>query len=120
LPPFEVDILHANCHRFKQSKAASVKKLANEANGRGEVFEQGDHLLAREHRREVVRPTGTFERFEPGNLQIEDAFVEEEQGTKSLILHGRRSTAFHGQFVQVCGAFLQRPSAVDVFLCESG
>jgi hypothetical protein len=34
LPPFDVDILHADRHRFKQAKAASVKKFVNEAKGR--------------------------------------------------------------------------------------
>ena len=62
LPPFEADIFHADCHRDEQTKAASVKKFANQAKERDEVFEHGDRLLPLEHRREVVRPTGTFKR----------------------------------------------------------
>lgn len=88
LPPLEVDILHADRHGFKRGKAASVKKLAYEAKEQDEVLEQGDDLVPRDHHGEVIRSASTFERFEPGNLQIEDPCVEEEQGATCLILRG--------------------------------
>ena len=49
-----------------------------------EVFEQGDHTRGREHRGEVLRPAGTLQRLGTGDLQVEDGFVEEEQGAKGL------------------------------------
>jgi len=82
---------HFLAQRMRQVDLTAARGKLRLVAPRDEV-ELGTQLVARAGRQQR-RPV------------IEDAFVEEEQGTKSLILRGRRSTAFHGQFVQVCGHF---------------
>ena len=62
---------------FKE--AASAEELADKPTRWDEVSEQGEDVLSREGGEQVLRPAGTFKRFEPGYLQIEDPLVKEEE-----------------------------------------
>jgi hypothetical protein len=65
-------------------------ELGVDANRRHDVLEQGERLLPREDREDVLRPARAFERFEPGCLQIENPLVEAEERAQRSVLRGCR------------------------------
>jgi hypothetical protein len=99
LPSIDVDIFDANRERFEESKAAPIEELVNEAKWRDKVLEQGKGVLPREDRREVRWPAGVFERFEPGDFQVEDPLVEEEERAERLVLRGCRGAASNPKLI---------------------
>jgi hypothetical protein len=85
LAPLAVDVLDADGERLEQAKAAALKQLAKEPKGRSEAIEQGHGFLPRQHRRQMRRPLSEREALQARDMQIEHAFVEEEEGAERLV-----------------------------------
>jgi hypothetical protein len=130
VPSIELDVVDADHQRFEEAEAASLQELADEAKGRDEVRAQGEAVLPREDRGEVLGPAGAFGRFEPRHLQVEDPLVAEEARAGRLVLRRRRGAArdrnrvkegrdlfrAHGSCVLAAVEVNELPGPVDVRL----
>ena len=96
----EVDVLHSQAQRFEQSQSAAVQQPGDEPVGAGHL---GDHLagfLAGEHGRQALRAVRAHDIVDPGQVDIQHAFVEKEQGGEGLRLGGGRDLAGVGEVAQ--------------------
>jgi hypothetical protein len=55
------------------------------------------YFCARQDDRQALRPLGAYNAFQPGEVELEDIAVQEEQTRKRLVLRRRRHLAVNGQ-----------------------
>ena len=105
LVALEVNVFDSQRQAFKQPEAAAIEHLRDEAEGRLERLQDGLDLASRKDRWKMHGPTSALQAFESMHLQAENAFVEEDDGAKGLILGRRRDATLHGEVVQEGGGF---------------
>jgi hypothetical protein len=103
LAAIEVDVLHAQGEGLHEAEAAAVEKLGDEAEGRIETVEERDDLATAEHGGEMLGALGALEAVEVGYGEVEDATVEEEEGTEGLVLGGGGGVALDGEMIEESG-----------------
>jgi hypothetical protein len=103
LVPVEVDVLDPDGEALEQAEAAAVEQLRDETERRFQVLEERVHLAAREHGRKVEGALGALEANELGEVEREDAAVEEDDGAEGLVLRGGGRVAVDGEVVQEGG-----------------
>ena len=116
LTAVEVDVFYAEGEGLLEAETGAVEELAEEAEGRLELLEQGHDVAAREDGGEVLGTLGALEAVERGQVEFEHLAVEEDEGAEGLVLGGGRDAATHGEVVEEGGdlgsAHLTRVTAV--------
>jgi len=103
LTAVEVDVLHAEGEGLLEAETGAVEDLAEEAEGRLELLEQGHDVAAREDGGEVLGTLGALEAVERGQVEFEHLAVEEDEGAEGLVLGGGRDGATQGEVVEEGG-----------------
>jgi hypothetical protein len=108
----EIDILHAQAHRFHDPHPRSVKEPTDEAMNTGELAKQALHLVGRKYDGQSDRLLGAFNAVEPGQRGVQHLLVEEEDGALRLVLGRGCNLPWYGQIGQesfdVIGAEFRR------------
>lgn len=84
--------------------------LAKEPKRGLKPVEEGEHVTAREHYREVIGAKEALQALQGEHLQFEDAPVPEDERAEGLVLGGRRDPTLHGEVVQEGGRLGGAPS----------
>jgi hypothetical protein len=112
----EVDVLDPEGQALHLPQAAAVHGLRDEPVQRLQVIEDGGDLAARQHRGEVMGTLGPLEADQRGDVEPEDAPVQEDKGAEGLVLGGGRRVPLDGEVVEeggdVGGAELARVAAI--------
>src|SRR5690349_17830441 len=82
----EVDVLDAKSQRLHQAQAAAVEKAGYKPMDAAQVRHHPFGLLAGEHGGQVPWPTRSYHVVDPGQSDIQYAFVEKQQGGQRLRL----------------------------------
>jgi len=97
LPVREVQILHPQRQAFLQPQSTTVKDVGDQPVLPFKVGEDGPDLNLRQHHGQVTRRLGADHAVEPGQFQLQNLLIEEQQGGERLVLRCRRNVAVDGQ-----------------------
>ena len=84
------------------------KKLGDQAKRRAELLEQRDDLAAAKDRREMLGTVGPLQSVEVRHRDVEDAAVQEDEGTEGLFLRRCGRATLHREMIEEKGD-LRRP-----------
>jgi hypothetical protein len=93
----------ADTAAFEEAEGAAIEEFAEEVEGGLELVEAGERVAAGEAGREVLGALGPFGAAEGGDVEVEDALVEEEEGAEGLVLGGSRGATVGGTVVEEGG-----------------
>lgn len=92
----EVDVLDAQATAFEQAQAGSVQERRHQASCARQLVQDRSDFVAGEDDGESLLAVGVDEVVEPGQVDGEDASVEEQESGERLVL-GRRGDAVSGR-----------------------
>jgi hypothetical protein len=108
LAAVEIDVLHPKRKRLHEAQAAPIKKLGDQAKRRAELLEERDDLAAAKDRREMLGTVGPLQTVEVRHRDVEDAAVQEDEGTEGLVLRRCGRATLHREMIEEKGD-LRRP-----------